>query len=171
MWRFTKAALAAVTLIVGTGTSVLAAGCSYERQENLLTTVFYREAVPTRAAHASVMSIILTRLRSGKYGPDICSVITYPNALVHTMGGGKVGQAKLALSRESARIFLREYAQQGTVSTESSVFERLRGMDSFHARSFRGAYASSCSTVIGDNCFYAHGQKRHKVKRVRHKHR
>lgn len=151
MHRFTAALL--LTLF---GTSAAYADCSPQREHQLLSATIYREAEMARPLHASIMSVVLVRLKSGKFGRTICSVLTWkPKQFEHTLPP-KVSPEKLRMAQQSARIFLNEYHSQGYVSTEAHVFQMLGNRDSFVASFARSRHKRHYLT-FGDNSFYKSG--------------
>lgn len=166
MHRLIKQILLTVALCTPllAATSAAASTCTPQKEEELLARMFTAEAVPDPRAHAAVMSVVLTRLNEGdKWGSDICSILTRANQFV-LAGKKKQKGAKYQASKKSAQTFVRQYRTQGHISEHPDVFEKLRGLNSFHAANARMGCPKG-RVEIGDNCFYRAGDKKRRQAR------
>lgn len=150
MTRFSLKTGAFLLVVAVFATPALA--CTPQQEERLLTGALYREAVMSPKAQAAVATIIFNRVKSGRYGNSVCSVITAPGQFVYRMPA-RPEPAKKRLAEMSARVFLNEYRTTGEITSHAEVTERLRNYDSFHASYYRGK-GQRKGIVIGDNTFY-----------------
>lgn len=127
-----------------------ALACSPAQQENLLTGVLFREAHPNRAHQAAVATIVFNRMASPAHPGSLCQVVTARGQFQYRIDNHD--PLKLGIARANAKLFLREHAMHGRITSEPGIAQRLRGFDSFHTTGARGG--GGRREHIGGNTFY-----------------